>query len=355
VVEGVRLIQAGVGRAGRVWATTARSTPGVDLAAIVDTVPESLSSIGDELSIPPAARFPSLAAALAATEADAVLVVTPPWTHAGLAIDALRAGLHVLTEKPLATELADAAAMLDAARATGRTLMVTQNYRTFPPAQAVRQAVAIGDLGELRVIRVTFRRDIRRFLHPGHFLYPMRHPILFDMAIHHIDLIRHITGRDIATAYARSWPGPDGSFSHHASVAATFTLDNGVVVTYDGDWAGGGEDTAWNGAWELTGTEGRLLWRGGASDSLTADLSLHPWDGPQQSIALPDLPTTDRAAVLIAFRDALLAGTQPETAGADNIRSLAAVFAAARSADTGEVVAVAPMLDGLHAPQPAAV
>ena len=353
MVEVVRLIQVGAGRAGRVWAATARSTPGVELAALVDTVPESLSNIGDELNVPPAARFASLAAALATTDANAVLIVTPPWTHAGIAIDALRAGLHVLTEKPLATELTDAAAMLDAACVADRILMVTQNYRTFPPAQAVRQVVASGALGDLRIVRITFRRDIRHFLHPGHFLYPMRHPILFDMAIHHVDLIRAITGRDIATAYARSWPSPDGSFSHHASVAATFTLDGGAVVTYDGDWAGGGEDTSWNGAWEFTGTAGRLVWRGGEADSLTADLTLHPWDAPAQTIPLPDLPATDRAAVLAAFRDAVLTGIQPETAGTDNIRSLGAVFAAAHSADTGEVVAVAPMLESLLEPHPA--
>ena len=343
----MRIVQVGVGRAGSIWATLVQETDGIELAGVVDADPVALARVQDELGLPAAACAHSLAAALEQVDAEAVLVVTPPATHAAVAIEALRAGKHVLTEKPLAMDLTEAAAMLRAAREAGRTLMVAQNYRFVPPARAVQRAVAGGALGDLLAVRIAFRRDVRHRIQPGRFHYAMPHPLLLDMTIHHVDLLRAVTGRDVATVYARSWPAPDASFIRHPSVAAVLTLVGGTVATYDGDWVGGGGDTSWNGNWEFTGTGGRLVWRGGEPGILTGDLTLHPWDGPPETLPLPVLAATERAGLLAAFRDAVAAGTQPETDAADNVRSLAAVLAAARSVDTGEVVDVAELLDTL--------
>lgn len=343
----MRIVQVGLGRAGGVWASLVQETAGVELTGIVDTSPEALTRVRDELGLSTEACAPSLGAVLDRVEAEAVLVVTPPATHAAVAIEALAASRHVLIEKPLAMDLTEAAAMLRAARQAGRTLMVAQNYRFVAPARAVQAAIAGGALGNLLAVRIAFRRDIRHFIQPSKFLYAMRHPLLLDMAIHHVDLLRAVTGRDVASVYARSWPASDGSFLHHPSVAAVFTLAGGAVATYDGDWAGGGDDTSWNGNWEFTGTGGRLLWRGGDPGILTGDLTLHPWNAPSATLPIPALAATERAGVLAAFREAVAAGARPETDGTDNVRSLAAILAAARSADTGEVVDVAAMLDAL--------
>jgi predicted dehydrogenase len=62
--------------------------------------------------------------------------------------------------------------------------------------------------------------------------------------------------------FARSWRLPDRPLVHHPAVAAILDLDGGVPVVYEGDWAIHGPETSWNGAWEIIGERGRLLWRG---------------------------------------------------------------------------------------------
>jgi predicted dehydrogenase len=341
----MRIVQVGIGGWGWSWTAVVRETVGIELAAVADASSDALARARDELRLPAEACFPSLAAALEDVEADAVLVATPPATHASLAIEALQAGKHVLVEKPLAASLEEAASMLRAADEAGRRLMVAQNYRFRPPARAAQAAVAGGALGDLVAVRLCFRRDTRQLFPPGDFRYAMRHPLLLDMSIHHLDLLRMVSGRDVATVYARSWPVPDSPYRSHPAVAATFILDGGAVATYDGNWAAFEADTSWNADWEVIGSEGRLLWRGGVADALTGDLALQPWGRTPEPVPPTPLPTTDRAGVLAAFRDAIANGTRPETDGTDNVRSLAAVLAAVRSAETGEVVDVAALLD----------
>ena len=341
----MRIVQVGVGGWGRSWVAVVREAAGVELVAVADAASAALRQARCEHDLPAEACVSSLSAALDDVDADAVLVATPPATHAALAIEALRAGKHVLVEKPLATSLEEAAAMLRAAHETGRRLMVAQNYRFHPPARAAQAAVADGALGDLIAVRLCFRRDTRQLFPPGDFRYAMRHPLLLDMSIHHLDLLRMVSGRDVATVYARSWPVPDSPYRHHPAVAATFILDGGAVATYDGDWAAFEADTSWNADWEVIGTEGRLLWRGGVADALTGDLALQRWGDTPEPVPPTLLPATDRAGVLAAFRDAIATGTRPETDGTDNVRSLAAVLAAVRSTETGEVVDVAALLD----------
>jgi hypothetical protein len=77
----------------------------------------------------------------------------------------------------------------------------------------------------------------------------MPHPYLFDMAIHHVDMLRMITGAEVAEVDARSWGAPDGPFKHDPTVQALLTLDDGTAVSYDGTWAEPLSQTSWNGDW----------------------------------------------------------------------------------------------------------
>ena len=90
-----------------------------------------------------------------------MLLVSPPSTHRPLAETALAAGRHVISEKPLAPTLEDAAAIVSAARAHGRVAMVAQNYRFRRQPRALAALLRDGSLGELRGIRIECRRDLR--------------------------------------------------------------------------------------------------------------------------------------------------------------------------------------------------
>ncbi|MER3485536.1 MAG: gfo/Idh/MocA family oxidoreductase, partial [Chloroflexota bacterium] len=127
--EAVRLIQVGLGHFGRSWATLIRGGEGVNLVAIADPSPEARAWAQRSLSLPASCCFASLENALEHVAGDAVLVVTPPGTHASLTQTALQAGRHVLVEKPLATTLPDAEDVVRTAAEARRIVMVSQNYR----------------------------------------------------------------------------------------------------------------------------------------------------------------------------------------------------------------------------------
>ncbi|MCC2629670.1 MAG: oxidoreductase [Thermomicrobiales bacterium] len=188
----MRVIQVGLGGFGRSWAEIARATKGVELVAAVDPSPAARAWAIDALGLEEATVFADLERALDGTATDAVLVITPPDTHHALAKSALRAGKHVLLEKPLATTIDEGRDLIRTAAAMDRILMVSQNYRYRPGAVVARQAVTQGLLGDLAAVRVRCLRDTRDLWPSDNFRYEMRHPFVLDMSIHHADLLRAI-------------------------------------------------------------------------------------------------------------------------------------------------------------------
>lgn len=145
--------------------------------------------------------FNSPSALLAEDRLDAVLVATPPDTHAELALEALGAGLHVLVEKPMATRLGDAGRLVDAAEAEGRTLRVGFNRRFrsgYPEARGELE----GATERIRAIRHVFAAD-ERWRSEGHDFDGPFDLLLHDVACHQADLVAWITGRTVREARAR--------------------------------------------------------------------------------------------------------------------------------------------------------
>jgi predicted dehydrogenase len=340
----MRMIQAGLGGFGRSWATIVQNAPNVSLAAVVDPSPHARDWARSELGIENGRIFSSLPDALSGVESEAVLIVTPPETHHAVVTASLEAGRHVLVEKPLATTMADARNLVDAAQRTGRIVMVSQNYRHRPPARAAAQAIADGAVGDLISVRATFRRDTRKLWPPDNFRYAMLHPVVLDMSIHHADLLRLLTGRNVASLVAKSWKAPDSPYQHDPDAVALMELDGGVPVVYEASWAARGTETSWNADWEIVGERGRLTWTGGQSDALTGNIVLQQWEQAPHSLPLPRLTATDRAGALAAFADAVATGSSPETAAADNINSLAIVLACVRSIEERRPVTLADLL-----------
>jgi predicted dehydrogenase len=312
--------------------------PGVELAAVVDPDPEVRTHVGATPG------YGVLEDALEAVECDAVLVASPPGTHHVVAKAALEAGKHVLCEKPLATNLQDAFDLVETADKAERVLMVSQNYRYNAPFRAVQRLLMEGELGELASIEISCRRDTRTLFAPDDFRYSMRHPYVLDMSIHHFDLIRAATGRDVRGVYARSRRVPDSPFVHHPAVAAILDLEAGVPVIYQGDWATHEPETSWNGEWEIVGEAGRLLWSGSNEDRGTGEVVFERWGRQPRPVEQRDLEFVEREATLQALRAAIEGGKPPETAAADNVRSLAAMLGCVSSIESGEPVDVAALL-----------
>ena len=310
----------------------------MELAAVVDPDPEA------RRYVEATPGYGVLEDALEAIACDAVLVASPPGTHHVVAKAALEAGKHVLCEKPLATNLQDAFDLVETADKAERVLMVSQNYRYNAPFRAVQRLVMEGELGKLVSIKISCRRDTRAQFAPDDFRYSMRHPYVLDMSIHHFDLIRAATGRDVRGICARSWRVPDSEYVHHPAVAALLDLEGGVPVVYEGDWATHESETSWNGEWEIVGEAGRLLWSGSKEDRGTGEVVFERLDREPRLVEQRDLEFVEREATLQALRAAIEGDGPPETTAADNVKSLAAMLGCVSSIESGEPVDVAALL-----------
>lgn len=331
----VRLLQVGLGGFGTGWASDVVPTVrAVEAVGYVDIDQGRLDGLVEKGAATTAQCFTSLPEALEATRPDAVLVTTTLPAHMPVAMQALQAGAHVLTEKPFAQTLEEAQAAIDLADEKGLTLMVSQNYRFFPAVRAVHAIVASGRLGRLLSVDVDFRKSTTdwrtRPIRPA-----LTEPLLSDMSIHHFDLMRLMTGQEATEVYCRTWL-PDGCrFGGPPAGAALITFDGGVTVSYRGSWISGGRPTTWTGDWSMEFEEGQVSWTSRGEGVEDDRVQIRAADGSVEDVTLPALPATDRAGSLTEFAAALDEGRQPETAGRDNLGSIAITYAAIESAASG--------------------
>ena len=157
----IRVIQVGLGDFGRSWAAEVREAAGCQFVAAVDRAPAARQWASEHLALAPEHCYDTVERALAGSECDAVLIVTPEETHYDVARIALEAGKHVLIEKPMTTRLDDAHSLADLAARTGCIVMASQNYRYRRPARTVQRLIADGVLGTLINIRLSCQRETR--------------------------------------------------------------------------------------------------------------------------------------------------------------------------------------------------
>jgi predicted dehydrogenase len=146
----VGIIGAGM-IAHRSHAEAFQALPGVEVAAVADVDEPRARAFAEKYQIPQV--FTDYETMLARAEVDAVSVPLPVFLHAPATIAALRAGKHVLCEKPMARNSEEAQAMVDAARASGKKLAVYWRHRFGAQAIKARQLIESGELGRVYYVR----------------------------------------------------------------------------------------------------------------------------------------------------------------------------------------------------------
>ncbi|HEX7010812.1 MAG TPA: Gfo/Idh/MocA family oxidoreductase [Phycisphaeraceae bacterium] len=193
---GIGLI--GAGRFGRFACQAYRQLPLVKLVAVADIHPHIAQEAAAQLQ---AQAEPSIESLLAREEVELVYIAAPPFLHYPLAAQALQAGKHVLVEKPLATTLDDADALIQLAGQQQRVLAVNLMMRYDPLCQAVRQIIEQRLLGEpLHGFFENCAKD--EHLPPDHWFWDQRLSggIFVEHSVHFFDLLRWWlgTGRVVA-------------------------------------------------------------------------------------------------------------------------------------------------------------
>lgn len=131
-----------------------QSIPGCAVSAACDIVPEKVEAFAQKFSIPKA--YADVDKMLAETDIDAVSIVTPDPAHAPVALKVIAQGKHVLCEKPLATNYADAQRMANAAQHAGVINMVNLSYRDSSAIQKAHELVKQGVIGNIRHVEASY-------------------------------------------------------------------------------------------------------------------------------------------------------------------------------------------------------
>ncbi len=165
------------------------------LTAAYDPGPERRDLIAR--AAPGCRPFDSAAGLLAARVVDAVIVSSPPDTHAELTVQALRAGVPVLVDPPLAPSLDEAAWIRGEERASGVAAMVGFNRRWWAPAVALQHHLSAGVEDAAASAETLLVSDRIRGGESG------SADALHDLVVHHLDLLRFLMDRELATIQAQ--------------------------------------------------------------------------------------------------------------------------------------------------------
>jgi predicted dehydrogenase len=194
----------GTGFVGRVHLEAIRRLGNVDLYAIVDNKPGKAQQLREEFGMERAET--DYRTILDDPAVDAVHVCTPNALHFPIVTDALRAGKHVLCEKPLAASLDEASQMVALAAKTGRRNCTSHNLRYYPMVQQMRRMREDGDLGEILVVQGTYSQDWLLYDTDWNWRVdsklngPSR--CMADIGSHFCDMAEHVTGLRITSVCA---------------------------------------------------------------------------------------------------------------------------------------------------------
>lgn len=325
----LRLGIVGAGTIARSHVAAVATLPDVTIAAIADVEPAAAGRLAAACG---AAAHPDHDAMFRGGGLDAVVIAAPHALHAPITRDAAAAGLHVLVEKPVATSLADATAMIDACRTAGVVLAVGHVLHFVPGLIAARRLLRSGDLGTpLAAVdrrTATYLPESR----PAWFFDPVAAGggVVLNVGIHSIDRMQWLLDAP-AVRVAGRIATRDG-LGVETEALALLELAGGVPATLT-----------------LTGTglpftdRAEVVCTGGALRLSLADgIQVYPTAGEGRELAAAgdDGLATAFAAQLADFVHACRSGQPPAVGGEYGRAVLATALAVYRSARTGDFVPV---------------
>ena len=334
----IRVVQAGCGAMAQAWVERTLRTQDLELVGLVDLQREAAEKTALRFNLPSRLIFNTLKDALDIQRPDVVFDTTVPASHCAVTLQALKAGCHVLGEKPLSDNMACAKKMCAAAKAARRLFAVTQNRRHNEHAAALQAALAGGLVGGLSSLDADFYLGA----HSEGFRLTMPHVLLLDMAIHTFDQARMISGCDPVAVFCHEY-NPKGSwYKGAAGAVCIFEMTHGVIFTYRGSWVAEGFQTSWESTWRAIGSKGTIVWDGGSSPRAQVPAADTGFQRETLDVPVPPvtLAHTGHDGAMSDFIRALRTGEDPQSACHDNIKSLSMCFAAIESSKNGRRVKI---------------
>lgn len=333
----IRTVLVGCGSMSSAWLDATFALPDVEIVGLVDVVEAAAQQKVRQYALASAVIGTDLGVVLNKTQPDAVFNCTIPEAHYAVTIQALTHGCHVLSEKPLADSMDHAREMVIAAQKANKIFAVIQNRRYEANIRRMTHFLTSGALGPL----TTVNSDFYIGAHFGGFRDTMRHVLLLDMAIHSFDAARLLTGAEAVSVYCHEW-NPQGSwYDSDASAIAIFEMSNGLVYTYRGSWCAEGLATTWECDWRFVGQHGSATWNGADIAQVQVVKETGSFLSTYNDVVIPSYEAPNiggHVGIIQEFFACIRNGTHPETNASDNIKSLAMVFGAIKSAEQGRKV-----------------
>lgn len=300
--------------------------PGVELVGLTDEEPERGQRIAQEHGV----RFFHDADELL-NQVEAVVITSANADHCPMALRAAEAGVAALVEKPIATTLSDAWAMVHAFQRKGLVLATAFPCPFSPAFEELVRVVQAGDLGRLLAIKST-----NRGVMPGGFFIQLERSgggAVMDHTVHVADLLRRLTGAEVARVYAEVGHG----LYHQAwedSGLLTIDLSDGSFATLDCSWSRPKSYPTWG---DVT------LHVVGERGNATADLfvqHLHFYPADERKPFWQSWGSDLDALMLDDFIAAVRERRPPRSSGMEGLKALEVALAAYESVRTGRAVEV---------------
>jgi predicted dehydrogenase len=215
------------GNIARQFATGVASSRRGTLAAVGSRTAASAQTFAKSFKIPSAHGVYD--AVISDPTVDAVYNALPNSMHHAWTIAALKAGKHVLCEKPLASNIAQAKEMFDVAAQTGRLLVEAFMYRSHPQTLAVLDAVASGVVGRVKLVRTSFCFRTNRPDNNIRFSRELAGGALMDIGCYCVNLSRAVAGAEPASMTAT---GVLHSSGVDEIAAGTLSFANGIIASF---------------------------------------------------------------------------------------------------------------------------
>lgn len=225
----------GTGIVGGAWhAHVYANSPNAKLVAVCDLNEQRAADIAKKYNVD--AVYTDYRDLLANPAVQAVSIATPDFAHREIAVAAAEAGKHILVEKPLATTVEDAEAIINAAKNAGVKLMVDFHNRVSPPFAGARQAIEAGELGQLQ--HMYARLSNTTWVATQMLPWASKSSALWFLAAHTMDLARWLLADEPKRVYAvrRSGILQNMGIDTHDFTVAIVEFADGAVVTLENSW-----------------------------------------------------------------------------------------------------------------------
>jgi predicted dehydrogenase len=287
---------------------------------------------------------------LADPDIDAVSVCTSNGTHAPIAIAALRAGKHVLCEKPMATTVADAEKMIAAARQAGKYLMIAHNQRLAAAHVKAKQLLAEGEMGRIISFRTVFSHQGPEMWSadksPNTWFFNKQEATMGavgDLGIHKADLIRWLIGDEIREVMAMvttlDKKGSDGELiAIDDNAMCVLRSKTGIAGTLTVGWTNYAKGLPDN-ATTLFCTEGVIK----LYDHPDYPLEIFKRNGEKILYRFDQGPANQvqgNSGVIDRFVASVIDGVPPEISGEEGLAALKIILACIESSATGKKVQI---------------